>query len=595
MPRADDLVRLARLDATVTEDQIAVHTRHDNHGTPTVWKRSLRPIGQGGFGAVYREECIEGRNRGSLRAVKAVQKVIFQGSPQMDYSKELEAIARFSQLQYQQHFVRSFGWYENASTIFIAMEFVEHGDLQQYVGRAMPEPEMQLIVSQVLEGLSHMHNLSYAHRDLKPANLLVYRKGPQWHVKIADFGLSKRLTESLSSLHTRAGTHGFMAPEILGLLHDDDEDSDTESGPSYTNAVDVWALGVITFQLLTTQLPFAAGDFRPLRKYVKGKAPFTQEHLVASRISFSGIAWIESCLAPSPAQRPSAGFSRKHRWPIGALITESAHPLPRTVDSESLASASWSVQDSGYETASRHLSTTPPQQLGQSMRANAQLSDGSSVFDGEHDAHPWVEVTNMEIERAERPIFSQHGHLAVLSDSLLHIWDATGAWKSKKLADLPGYHSPYESGTAGNPPHSCNIESFSPDGRHIAICTGSGTIVWNTVTWESVKMFNETLNGNGASLFVRFSSDGRLLVSGDEDHKVDEKSLVVKLWDTASWTVVKQLRVKQLGRSIYFIRKLPPDDLTKPFDGFGLDSKGQKERRGDTKKTSSNSGTKRGK
>lgn len=345
-----------------------------------------------------------------------------------------------------------------------------------------------------------------------------------------------------------------MAPEILGLLHDDDEDSDTESGPSYTNAVDVWALGVITFQLLTTQLPFAAGDFRPLRKYVKGKAPFTQEHLVASRISFSGIAWIESCLAPSPAQRPSAGFSRKHRWPIGALITESAHPLPRTVDSESLASASWSVQDSGYETASRHLSTTPPQQLGQSMRANAQLSDGSSVFDGEHDAHPWVEVTNMEIERAERPIFSQHGHLAVLSDSLLHIWDATGAWKSKKLADLPGYHSPYESGTAGNPPHSCNIESFSPDGRHIAICTGSGTIVWNTVTWESVKMFNETLNGNGASLFVRFSSDGRLLVSGDEDHKVDEKSLVVKLWDTASWTVVKQLRVKQLGRSIYFIR-----------------------------------------
>lgn len=83
-------------------------------------------------------------------------------------------------VQYQQHFVRSFGWYENASTIFIAMEFVEHGDLQQYVGRAMPEPEMQLIVSQVLEGLSHMHNLSYAHRDLKPAVCEAFSNDLAW-------------------------------------------------------------------------------------------------------------------------------------------------------------------------------------------------------------------------------------------------------------------------------------------------------------------------------------------------------------------------------------------------------------------------------
>jgi serine/threonine protein kinase len=72
-------------------------------------------------------------------------------------------------VQYRQYFVRSSGWYDDARNVFIAMEFVKHGDLQQYVGRPMPEAEMQLIVSQVLSGLSYMHNLNYAHRDLKPA------------------------------------------------------------------------------------------------------------------------------------------------------------------------------------------------------------------------------------------------------------------------------------------------------------------------------------------------------------------------------------------------------------------------------------------
>lgn len=71
--------------------------------------------------------------------------------------------------QYQQHFVRSLGWYDGAHSVFIAMEYVENGDLQQYVGQCMPEPEMQLIASQVLEGLGYMHDQRYAHRDLKPA------------------------------------------------------------------------------------------------------------------------------------------------------------------------------------------------------------------------------------------------------------------------------------------------------------------------------------------------------------------------------------------------------------------------------------------
>jgi serine/threonine protein kinase len=72
-------------------------------------------------------------------------------------------------LQYEECFVKSFGWYESPEHIFIAMEYLPHGDLQRYLGSPLNESEAQLIVHQTLEGLVFMHERGFAHRDLKPA------------------------------------------------------------------------------------------------------------------------------------------------------------------------------------------------------------------------------------------------------------------------------------------------------------------------------------------------------------------------------------------------------------------------------------------
>jgi serine/threonine protein kinase len=65
-------------------------------------------------------------------------------------------------------FVKSFGWYENHESVFIAMEYFPLGDLQNYLSLPLAEKEVQQITSQVLEGLSFMHDNGFAHRDLKP-------------------------------------------------------------------------------------------------------------------------------------------------------------------------------------------------------------------------------------------------------------------------------------------------------------------------------------------------------------------------------------------------------------------------------------------
>ena len=75
-----------------------------------------------------------------------------------------------SSLQYARCFVRSFGWYEDENDLYIAMEYLIHGDLHHYLRDepALPELDAQQIAVQICEGLLMMHENGFAHRDLKP-------------------------------------------------------------------------------------------------------------------------------------------------------------------------------------------------------------------------------------------------------------------------------------------------------------------------------------------------------------------------------------------------------------------------------------------
>jgi calcium/calmodulin-dependent protein kinase I len=234
--------------------------------------------------------------------------------------------AAHQQNQFRDLFVESFGWYAFGNYIYITMEYLPHGDLQQYLSQPLREDETQQIASQVVRGLEWMHMLKFIHRDLKPAvgshgplvpvplmqltwtkNLLVVDMPPEknWWVKIGDFGISKRAAKGDEDFSTVLGTAGYMAPEV----------SPGEPGSQkakYTRAADMWALGAICVRLMT-----GGPAFHPkgLHDYYHYNGPFTPDKALSkSGTSPDGCDFIRKLMARTPSQRLTAEEAAAHNW-----------------------------------------------------------------------------------------------------------------------------------------------------------------------------------------------------------------------------------------------------------------------------------------
>jgi tRNA A-37 threonylcarbamoyl transferase component Bud32 len=88
-----------------------------------------------------------------------------------------------------------YGWYENNDSVFLAMEYFPHGDLEDYITRGITEDNAKMICAQLVDGLSLMHSIGFTHRDLKPqvGSSLVCRNPYFCHVS----DHSRRRTSSL--------------------------------------------------------------------------------------------------------------------------------------------------------------------------------------------------------------------------------------------------------------------------------------------------------------------------------------------------------------------------------------------------------------
>lgn len=219
--------------------------------------------------------------------------------------------------------------FETAERVYMVMELATGGELfDRIIARgSFTERDATRVLQMVLDGVKYLHTLGITHRDLKPENLLYYHPGADSKIIITDFGLaSSRKKGDECLMKTTCGTPEYIAPEILVRK-------------PYTNAVDMWALGVISYILLSGTMPFEDDNrMRLYRQILKGKYSFSGEPWP----SVSNLAkdFVERILTVDPSERLTSGQALKHPWIVSMAAASSMKNLQRCISQNLLKRAS---------------------------------------------------------------------------------------------------------------------------------------------------------------------------------------------------------------------------------------------------------------
>mmetsp|Transcript_69198 Transcript_69198/g.198487 ORF Transcript_69198/g.198487 Transcript_69198/m.198487 type:complete len:411 (-) Transcript_69198:150-1382(-) len=250
-------------------------------------------LGTGASSTVYR--CVH-RSTGEVRAIK---KIDTSEVPAREIAHEV-ALMR---LLRHECVVRCYEVFLEAQYVNIVVDIFTGGDLVDGLnahrkdrGR-LPDGQLAHLAKQMVEAVQHVHSLRIVHRDIKGENFLSDRPDigdPACRVALADFGTAKRL-EADAKLEDRVGTPAFWAPEVWA--------------GSYDCGVDVWAVGVTAFILLSSQLPFS-GEEDICRATAPGEMPVDMPYYASKGCT----DFIGQCLVKDASGRPSAAGVAKHEW-----------------------------------------------------------------------------------------------------------------------------------------------------------------------------------------------------------------------------------------------------------------------------------------
>eukprot|EP00291_Cryptomonas_curvata_P006299 CAMPEP_0172188762 /NCGR_PEP_ID=MMETSP1050-20130122/22135_1 /TAXON_ID=233186 /ORGANISM="Cryptomonas curvata, Strain CCAP979/52" /LENGTH=474 /DNA_ID=CAMNT_0012863355 /DNA_START=202 /DNA_END=1623 /DNA_ORIENTATION=- len=212
--------------------------------------------------------------------------------------------------------------------IFLVLEELCGGELlQRLLAGPFSEKDVSQVARDVLKAAAYLHDeAGIVHRDIKPENLLYTAQGPNARIKLADFGLAATL-DPRNQLRDMCGTPGYVAPEVLNpRLTGDVEVDGVLVKAGYGPPVDVWSVGIMTYECLCGFTPFQSEDPRTtLRLTVRGAFDFPSPYW--DHISDAAKDFIRLTLTLDPGRRPTAQSCLSNPW-IAEARAPPTHPLP---------------------------------------------------------------------------------------------------------------------------------------------------------------------------------------------------------------------------------------------------------------------------
>ena len=249
-----------------------------------------RNIGSGAFAAVWRAHHAKSN---ATVAIKVINKATI--STPVARTRLQREIALLKKMDHP-FIAEFFHVIENDDCFFLVMEYVENGNLLDYVngnGR-LSEDQARRYFTQLVSVLEYLHvEKKVAHRDLKCENVLLDRYN---NIRVIDFGLSNMFSDVCPQLSTACGSPAYAAPEMV-------------KGNAYTHAADIWSAGILLYAITVGHLPYDDDNLQRLLQ----KIVYT-EAFYPSFLSPPLVDLLQKMICKDPDSRITLDRIKNHPW-----------------------------------------------------------------------------------------------------------------------------------------------------------------------------------------------------------------------------------------------------------------------------------------
>ncbi|KAK1747255.1 serine/threonine-protein kinase [Skeletonema marinoi] len=270
-------------------------------GDPTSEFSIEKMLGEGSFGQVFRATHLR---TGAIVAVKVVPNQEGDAAEADKIMGEIDILSKCNSpfiVGYFECFVAPPKKRMEAGEMWIVMEFCDGGSISDLIeaagGRgsfAMPEEAIRAACAGIVLGLEYLHKKEICHRDIKCGNVLLTNDG---HVKLADFGVSAELTNTINKRKTVVGSPFWIAPEVIKEAH-------------YDGRADVWSLGITAIEMAEGAPPHS--NLNPLRAIFL--IPSKPAPTLADPDNWSPemLDFIRCCCKKDPSERSDSALLTSH-------------------------------------------------------------------------------------------------------------------------------------------------------------------------------------------------------------------------------------------------------------------------------------------